>query len=657
MDAGTLLARWRDRLLHLSRHAKRAILVGTDFAALSGVLWAAVSVRYNELYVPDSWQAALLLVAAPVMTISAFAAFDLYRFVTRYVDSRGNRRIILCVAWAVPAWAIVVWMAGQYGVPRSVVLAYGPLAVIAAILVRQIAGWLLTSSGIKIRTAAQGAKPKPVLVVGAGPAGVQLVKALRGDATRDVIGFVDGSSTLWGQVVGEVKVHRPERMGRLIERHGVEEVLIAMPEASRRERQLTIKDLQGYPVEVKILPSLEQIASGRVRATDLRPVDVGDLLGRDPVPPNEELLARGICGKSVLVTGAGGSVGSEIVRQIIKRGPRRVVLLDISEAALYQIESEVAGRMDLLPEAARPRVVAVLGSVLDEALVRRTLAGHAVEAVYHAAAYKHVPMVERNFVAGLSNNVFGTAMLAECAKAASVERFVLISTDKAVRPHNVMGASKRLSELILQAHATEAGATIFTNVRFGNVLDSSGSVVPIFRRQIEAGGPVTVTHPDVVRYFMSIPEAAELVLQAGSMAAGGEVFVLDMGEPVKIDMLARLMIRLSGLEVLSDENPDGDIAIAYTGLRPGEKLYEELLIGANAVGTEHPRISRAEEPFLPPSELERRLELLRAAMATGEFDLIAAELMRTVDGYTPGRSAIGPYPEDEESGLRSRTVH
>jgi len=657
LNAGTLFVIGRDRLIRLSRYTKRAILAAADFAMLSAALWAAVSVRYNELYLPESWQAGALLAAAPLMTIAVFAWFGLYRFVTRYMNYRGNVRIIQCGFLAALGWGLLVFMSGQHGVPRSVILAYGPMAIVTAILIRQIAGWILSSAGIKIPVPASGAKPKPVLIIGAGAAGAQLVKALRADLARDVVGFVDDDRNLWGQLVGDKKVHRPERLARLIERHGVKEVLLAMPEASRKQRQQTIKDLQAYPVEVKILPSIAQIAAGRVRATDLRPVDVGDLLGRDPVPPDEGLLARSIRGKSVLVTGAGGSVGSEIVRQIVKRGPGRVVLFDVSEAALFQIETEVAGRLAVLPEASRPRIAAVLGSVLDEALVRTTLAAHAVEVVYHAAAYKHVPMVERNFVVGLNNNVFGTAILAECAKAARVERFVLISTDKAVRPCNVMGASKRLSELVLQAHAADPGGTIFTNVRFGNVLDSSGSVVPTFRKQIEAGGPVTVTHPEVVRYFMSIPEAAELVLQAGSMAAGGEVFVLDMGEPIKIDALARLMVRLSGLEVLSAETPDGDILIEYTGLRPGEKLYEELLIDARAIGTEHPRIARAEEPCLSPDELENRLEQLRAAMAAGDRDAIVAELTRTVDGYTPGPREAMAAPGDGANDPPSRVLH
>jgi FlaA1/EpsC-like NDP-sugar epimerase len=386
-----------------------------------------------------------------------------------------------------------------------------------------------------------------------------------------------------------------------------------------------LKQLERFPVKVKVLPSLAEIASGKVALADLRPLEIEDLLGRDAVPPIGDLLSRDTRGKSVMVTGAGGSVGSELVRQVLRQGPSRLVLFDVSEPALYEIGIEVQRAVMLMPsDLPKPDVVTVLGSVLDAALVAETLRKCAVSTIYHAAAYKHVPIVEHNASVGLTNNVLGTEVLAEAALANGVERMVLISTDKAVRPTNVMGASKRLAELVLQARASISTTTVFTMVRFGNVLGSSGSVVRCFRRQIEQGGPVTVTHPEVIRYFMSIPEAAELVIQAGAMAKGGEVFVLDMGEPVKINDLAELMIRLSGLEIRTEQQPDGDIEVVYTGLRPGEKLYEELLIGVNTSGTEHPRILRSDEPALSPSELRRELELLKAAMATRDVETIQA---------------------------------
>jgi FlaA1/EpsC-like NDP-sugar epimerase len=383
---------------------------------------------------------------------------------------------------------------------------------------------------------------------------------------------------------------------------------------------------------------MEDVASGRVTVSDLRHVEAEDLLGRDAVPPNAALLERNIAGKSVMVTGAGGSIGSELVRQIVPRRPARLVLLERSESHLYEIDLEVETLLQAPHQTEQPKVVPVLGSIQDGALMRRIIEENAVETIYHAAAFKHVPLVERNPVTGLRNNTFGTATLADAAAAAGVERFVLISTDKAVRPSSVMGASKRLAEMVLQARAADGhGKTVFTMVRFGNVLDSSGSVVRRFRRQIKDGGPVTVTHPDMIRYFMSIPEAAALVIQAGAMATGGDVFVLDMGEQVKIDDLARSMIRLTGLEVRDAEHPDGDIAIEYTGLRDGEKMFEELLIGGNVSPTEHPRIMRIDEPFLVTSDLDPVLDALRVAMADGSIAAIKATLARTVESYRPRR--------------------
>ena len=417
---------------------------------------------------------------------------------------------------------------------------------------------------------------------------------------------------------------------------------------------------------VKTLPGLSDIASGKVNVSDLRHVDVEDLLGRDPVPPHQDLLSRNIRGKSVLITGAGGSIGSELTRQILNLGAERIVLFDLSEIALYQIEIELRDQMQSMQDGTapsssigQPLIIAVLGSVNDRPLVIKTLKENGIDTIYHAAAYKHVPMVEANPVSGLNNNTFGTKTVAECALECEVEQFVLISTDKAVRPTNVMGASKRLSELVLQALADEGnGKTIFTMVRFGNVLDSSGSVVKRFRKQILDGGPVTVTHPDIVRYFMSIPEAAQLVIQAGAMGTGGDVFVLDMGEPVRIDDMAHSMVRLMGREVLDDQNPDGEIVIEYMGLRPGEKLYEELLIGDNSTGTNHPRILRNIEGKLSLRALEERLEVLSGAMVAGDVGAIHKLLRETVEGYTPDLYVIDEAVQAPKKWTDGRrTIH
>ncbi len=647
----------RPWLIGLPRVYKRVLLVLSDMGLIALALWLSLSLRYNQFFVPPDWSMALLLATAPVITVGVFGWGGLYRIVTRYIGHRGTYRIITLTAVSVLMWALLILLTGIQGVPRTVVLFYGVIAGGLILASRHVAAWALRSAGVRIPDLPDGER-RNVLIYGAGPAGVQLLDALRRRGEARVAGFLDDTPSLKGQYIGGQKVYQTDKLAKLIERENVKEVLLAIPDAPRRERRAVLKRLEQHPVRIKTLPAIEDIAVGRVSVSDLRPVDVGDLLGRDAVPPRADLLSRNIRGKSVMVTGAGGSIGSELVRQIVKQGPARLVLFELSEVALYQIEMEVRDLVKDLPEGtARPQIAAVLGSVLDTAAVRDAISRHGVATIYHAAAYKHVPIVELNPVAGLANNSFGTAMIAAAAEDLGVERFVLISTDKAVRPTNVMGASKRLAELVLQAKAKDAATvkdknggqpgTVFTMVRFGNVLDSSGSVVKLFRKQIELGGPVTVTHPDVIRYFMSIPEAAELVLQAGAMATGGEVFVLDMGEQVKIDELARSMIRLMGLEVRDAENPDGDIAITYIGLRPGEKLYEELLIGENATGTEHPRILRIDDPALSSADLTAELQTLRAAMDRNDADAIHAVLRRTVEGYerdgeTPARLASPP---------------
>jgi FlaA1/EpsC-like NDP-sugar epimerase len=624
-------------IVGLPRYPKRAILATSDFILLNLALWLAMSFRLGEPFMPSSWPLFLVLSAAPIIGVATFFQLGVYRIVTRFMGRGGAMLTAVATGLGALYWALLVYFSGVYSVPRSVVVLYPLLATVLIWLSRQAAAWLLVGAGVALPIRIAGQR-KPVLIYGAGTTGVQLLESLNATDGYNPIAFIDPDQTLAGQFVAGLKVSPPKRAASLVQRFDVKEVLLAMPKARRQDRQAALRQLEQLKVRVRTLPAMEDVASGRVTVSDLRHVEAEDLLGRDAVPPNAALLERNIAGKSVMVTGAGGSIGSELVRQIVPRRPAQLVLLERSESHLYEIDLEVETLLQAPHQMEQPKVVPVLGSIQDGALMRRIIEENAVETIYHAAAFKHVPLVERNPVTGLRNNTFGTATLADAAAAAGVERFVLISTDKAVRPSSVMGASKRLAEMVLQARAADGrGKTVFTMVRFGNVLDSSGSVVRRFRRQIKDGGPVTVTHPDMIRYFMSIPEAAALVIQAGAMATGGDVFVLDMGEQVKIDDLARSMIRLTGLEVRDAEHPDGDIAIEYTGLRDGEKMFEELLIGGNVSPTEHPRIMRIDEPFLVTSDLDPVLDALRVAMADGSIAAIKATLARTVESYRPRR--------------------
>ncbi len=642
------------KILSMPRNYKRTVLILADLTLIAFALWLVLSLRYQRLFLPDNPLQLTLFALGPVITVATFFRTGLYKMVTRFIGFQGMVQIGLSMGLAVLIWATIVFLSGQWGIPRSIVL---PFAVLGALLIigsRILGGVLLKSAGIRIALSRSFKDPTPVLIYGAGDMGVGLLQIIRRVPDRYVAAFVDPSPTMRGQFVGGVKVHAPKDLERLIARHSIKEILVALPHNERRELRATLNELKERDVRILILPDYEDVASGRIGVNELRAVAVGDLLGRDTVKPDPEILQRTIRGKSVLVTGAGGSIGSELSRQIMLQRPAKLVLLDVSELALYEIETELSDRQQAsTTETPAPEIHAVLGSVLDEALISETISKYRIETIYHAAAYKHVPIVESNVIAGLQNNVFGLKLVAQCAERQGVERFILISTDKAVRPTNVMGASKRLAELILQTMATTNSRTVFSMVRFGNVLDSSGSVVQRFRKQIAVGGPVTVTHKDIVRYFMSIPEAAALVIQAGAMAQGGDVFHLDMGEPVKIDDLARIMIRLSGLEVRDESNPTGDIEIKYTGLRPGEKLYEELLIGEETSKTEHPQIFRSNEPFVSSERLERELSLLRTAIEVRDLHLVEAVLVRLVEDYAPQRVNLGSNDSRcSESGER-----
>jgi FlaA1/EpsC-like NDP-sugar epimerase len=497
---------------------------------------------------------------------------------------------------------------------------------------------------------ARNAAGDRVVIYGAGDAGAHLVAALRGRGEFVPIAFIDDNSSLHRSVINGLEVRSPHELNSLIEELGVARVLLALPSVSRRRRLEIINQLEQLPVHVQTMPDTADLAAGNARVDEIREVDITDLLGRDSVPPNPKLLDAYIRGKSVMITGAGGSIGSELCLQIAQLGPKRLVLIDISEAALYTIDQalqDLAQRKSLAVE-----IVALIGSAHHRERVREALETYRVDTVYHAAAYKHVPLVEHNMIEGVHNNVFGTLHTAEAAIAAGVKSFVLVSTDKAVLPTNVMGATKRFAELVLQGLNQRGSSTTFSMVRFGNVLASSGSVVPLFRDQIRNGGPVTVTHPEIYRYFMTIPEAASLVIQAGSMGTGGDVFVLDMGKPVRIRDLAEKMIHLMGLTVRGENQPDGDIEIRYTGLRPAEKLYEELLIGSNVAGTEHPSIMRAEEDFLPWDELKPLLDHLWGACQRLDCMKARELLLRAVVGYTPTKEVEDLVWRQRNSGTR-----
>jgi FlaA1/EpsC-like NDP-sugar epimerase len=489
----------------------------------------------------------------------------------------------------------------------------------------------------------RASRPK-VLIYGAGNAGRQLAAAMANSHEMQVAGFLDDDDRLHRQMLNGQPIYNPADLDTLATTLNIRDVLLAMPSLSRRRRNEILSLIRSAQVAVRTLPSVTDLAQGKVSISDLRELDIDDLLGREPVTPNHILLAKNIVGKVVLVTGAGGSIGSELCRQILAVSPAKLLLIEQSEFALYGIHQELEEKLAALDGARPPVLVPLLASVQDDDRMHEIMSTWEPDTVYHAAAYKHVPLVEHNPVEGIKNNVFGTLRTAQAAIACGVSDFVLVSTDKAVRPTNIMGASKRLAEMVLQALAAEQrgtkNVTTLSMVRFGNVLGSSGSVVPKFRQQIRDGGPITLTHPDITRFFMTIPEASQLVIQAGAMGRGGDVFVLDMGEPIRIADLARRMIELSGLTVKDEGNPDGDIEIEITGLRPGEKLFEELLIGDNPEGTSHPRILRAREDFLPWQELEPKLKALELALSVNDVRLILAQLRELVAGYAPSENVV-----------------
>ncbi|WP_203652693.1 nucleoside-diphosphate sugar epimerase/dehydratase [Pseudomonas sp. RtIB026] len=650
---------FRSALLGLPRRYKRLLQVATDVVLVWGSLWLAFLVRLGVEELSNPIKEHLwLFIAAPIVAIPLFIRFGMYRAVMRYFGNDALIAIAKAVSLSSLILALVVyWYSNhQAVVPRSIIFNYWWLSLVflggLRLVMRQyfLGDWFAAAKHVPFTNRDDGL-PK-VAVYGAGAAGNQLVAALRMGRLMRPVAFIDDDVSISDRVIAGLQVYKPKHIQRMLELTGAEEILLAIPSATRARRREILGFLEGFPLHVRSVPGFMDLARGQVKVDDIQEVDIADLLGRDPVPAQDELLERCVVGQSVLVTGAGGSIGSELCRQILSLRPKNLLLFEHSEFNLYSILSELEQRV--ARESLPVRVLPILGSIRNPDQLLDVMRTWHIDTVYHAAAYKHVPMVEHNIAEGVLNNVFGTLNTAQAALQAGVSNFVLISTDKAVRPTNVMGSTKRLAEMILQALSRESAPVLFgrssnlshvnrtrfTMVRFGNVLGSSGSVIPLFHKQIKSGGPLTVTHPKITRYFMTIPEAAQLVIQAGSMGLGGDVFVLDMGKPVKIVELAEKMIHLSGLSVRSERNPNGDIAVEFTGLRPGEKLYEELLIGDNVGATQHPMIMSADEDFLEWSALKEQLVRLQNAVRVDDYVSVRQLLREMVSGYSPDSEIV-----------------
>ncbi len=629
------LAYW---FLTLSRSNKASLLIVADMLFVISGLWLSFSLRLGEWYIPKG-NILFVFAIGPALAVPVFLKFGLYRAIIRYIGGRALWTIFQAVTFYALVFTVMVFLLGpDVGlVPRTVPFINWLVLLLFVGGSRFVARWWLADVYAKLGgKVAQDCRSRPVVIYGAGNAGVQLASALGYGKAFNPVAFIDDDKALQKQKVNGLRIYAMTSLSYLIERHGVAEVLLAIPSAKISRRHEVIRLLEPYPVHVRTIPRMSDIAQGKVKFDELQEVDIADLLGRDAVEPNQALLHANITGKVVMVSGAGGSIGSEICRKIIQLKPVKLILFELNEFGLYSIDKELNHSLAQVKECLGFDIVPVLGSVADEKRVRKVCEKFKVQTIYHAAAYKHVPLVEQNSCEAIKNNVFGTLSIAQAAIKAKVETFVLISTDKAVRPTNTMGATKRFAELVLQALSLEKNHnTRFTMVRFGNVLGSSGSVIPLFREQIARGGPVTVTDSRIIRYFMTIPEAAQLVIQAGAMGLGGEVFVLDMGEPIRIVDLAKRMINLSGLEVLDENHPDGEIEISFTGLRPGEKLYEELLIGNNVSDTAHCRIMRAEEDVIAWEDLSHRLDVLTTALNDDDFEGVRAVLKESVSGFAP----------------------
>ena len=625
--------RWHNRFMLLPRNIKRLIMVTADSVALVLALWSAFALRLSDWwpqdYLADAWS---LFIATPVIGIAIFVKLGLYRAVVRYMNVKLLQSVALGVFLLVTSLYVTASFFDIWRVPRSIPIIFGLSAWLylggSRIIIRSYYHWL----------ASRVARNNRALIYGAGAAGAQLVISLQGSGEVSPVAFIDDNPRLVRNTVCGLPVFSPSELEDIIARKNVTSVLLAITNLTNKQRAAILQRLAELPVKVKTMPSMAELIEGKA-VDDLRSVEIEDLLGRDSVEPDPDLLSAAIKNKVVCVTGAGGSIGSELSRQALANGASTLVLFESSEYALYTIEQQL---IKLRVESSfETKIIPIIGSVQDEARVEAVFKQFSVSTVFHAAAYKHVPLVEHNVLQGLANNTLGTLKAARSAKAASVERFVLISTDKAVRPTNVMGATKRFAELCVQYLASKSNdSTVFSMVRFGNVLGSSGSVVPLFREQIAKGGPVTITHPDINRFFMTIPEAASLVIQAGTIARGGEVFVLDMGEPVKITKLAESMIHLSGLTVKSASNPSGDIELMFSGLRPGEKLYEELLIGDNVIPTSNDKIMCAQEALMDEVVFSMLIKASELAIKNNDTELARETLRKAVVEFNPSSKNV-----------------
>lgn len=614
----------RDRLTNLSRQKKQAIMISADVCFLLFAIWLSFALRLGDVWSDKLESNLWIFILIPIVSIPIFIKLGLYRSVLKFMGTKVIVTAFQAITITSLILGFVMMIFREADMPRTVILIFWCVSSILIVVGRFMFKGLIYSWDNYVNNR------KPTIIYGAGSAGAQLVESLRKNHEYAPIAFIDDDVSKHGTFINFTKVYAFKELKNIIDKRNAKNILLAIPSLSANGKRDLLKKLSKYPVEVKLLPSLSSLVEGKVSIENIRHVEVQDILGRVPVAPKSSLLKKNIQGKNILITGAGGSIGSELCRQIINLKPSKIVLFDHSEFNLYSIDFELNSL-----QINDCEVIPILSDVTNLNMVNSVIAENKIDTIYHAAAYKHVPMVEKNIVEGVYNNAIGTYNVAMCAHECKVENMVLISTDKAVRPTNIMGASKRFSELILQGLNAEKTKTCFSMVRFGNVLDSAGSVVPLFRKQIKEGGPVTVTHSKVTRYFMSIPEAVQLVLQAGAMAKGGDVFVLDMGEPVRILDLAYRMINLSGLSPITNENPEGDIKVVFTGLRPGEKLYEELLIGHDVIQSEHPQIMQANEAKLSWEDVQKSISVIMESHKNLNDENITSLLLEKVEGFKP----------------------